>query len=62
MLQVLVEDVNLKRPSQIVGRNEHSRLVYFDGDISELRGKIVPVLILEARAYSLVGKIAGVPR
>jgi tRNA-2-methylthio-N6-dimethylallyladenosine synthase len=55
--KILVEDVNIKRPSQVVGRNEHSRLVFFDGDYLELKGKLVEVLITEARAYSLSGKL-----
>ena len=60
--EVLVEEVNLKRPAQVVGRNEHGRLVFFEGNISELKGKIVPVHITEARSYSLTGEIAGTPR
>ena len=28
---VLVEEINVKNPSQLVGRNPHSRLVYFEG-------------------------------
>jgi tRNA-2-methylthio-N6-dimethylallyladenosine synthase len=58
--QVLVEDVNIKCPSQLVGRNEHSRLVFFDGDFSELKGKMVNVIITEARAYSLSGKLTEI--
>ena len=56
-MKVLVEDVNVKRPSQVVGRNEHSRLVFFDGDYVELKGNIVEVKITEARPYSLTGKL-----
>jgi tRNA-2-methylthio-N6-dimethylallyladenosine synthase len=59
--EILVEEINIKNPLQLVGRNEHSRLVYFDGNYNELKGKIVPVLITEARAYSLTGEIAGIP-
>lgn len=39
-----------------MGRNPHSRLVYFDGSISELRGKMVQVEIISARMHSLVGR------
>eukprot|EP01041_Mallomonas_annulata_P008202 gene8202-16868_t len=60
--EVLVEDVNPKRPSQVMGRNEHNRLVFFDGDISRLKGKFVPVHMLEARQYSLTGVQVGQPR
>ena len=35
--QVLVEEVNPKQPKQLVGRNPHSRLVYFDGNYAELK-------------------------
>ena len=56
---ILVEDINPKNPQQLVGRNEHSRLTYFDGDFSALKGKIVPVLITEARAFSLTGRQVG---
>eukprot|EP00596_Hydrurales_sp_CCMP1899_P003871 CAMPEP_0119044434 /NCGR_PEP_ID=MMETSP1177-20130426/31420_1 /TAXON_ID=2985 /ORGANISM="Ochromonas sp, Strain CCMP1899" /LENGTH=454 /DNA_ID=CAMNT_0007014527 /DNA_START=628 /DNA_END=1992 /DNA_ORIENTATION=- len=59
--EILVEEINVKNPLQLVGRNEHSRLVYFDGNYNELKGKIVPVLITEARAYSLTGEVAGTP-
>ena len=60
--EVLVEDVNMKNPLQVVGRNPHSRLVYFEGNFAALKGKIVPVLITEARAFSLTGELAGQPR
>lgn len=60
--EILVEDINPKNPQQLVGRNPHSRLVYFDGNYADLKGKIVPVLIKEARAFSLSGEIAGPPR
>ena len=57
-----MEDVNPKRSDQVYGRNEHSRLVFLSGNISELKGKFVPVRITEARSYSLTGEIAGLPR
>ena len=55
-MKVLVEDVNVRTPNQLVGRIPHSRLVYFEGSIS-LKGKIVDVLITEAKPYSLVGEM-----
>ena len=60
--EVLVEEVNVKRPAQVVGRNEHGRLVFFEGSIGELKGKIVPVKIIEARSYSLTGVLCGKAR
>ena len=54
---VLVEDVNIKNPKQVYGRIPHGRLVYFDGNLQELKGKIIKVKITEAKPYSLVGSI-----
>ena len=56
---VLVEGSHSKDPTIIFGRNPHNRLVYFPGRLVDLQGKIVPVLITDAKPYSLVGKIAG---
>lgn len=56
--QVLVEDQNPKNPDQVMGRTDGNRLTFFRGDIEELKGKIVPVTITEARAFSLTGEIA----
>jgi len=55
--EVLVEDVNIKNPRQVYGRIPHGRLIYFDGSLQELKGKIVKVLVTEAKAYSLLGEI-----
>lgn len=57
--QVLVEKRNEKYPSQVKGRNRQGCPVFFDGDIDELKGKLVPVRIVEARPYSLVGEMEG---
>jgi tRNA-2-methylthio-N6-dimethylallyladenosine synthase len=54
---VLVEKRNDKFPSQVKGRNRQGCPVFFDGDIDELKGKLVPVRIVEARPYSLVGEM-----
>ncbi|XGV86176.1 MAG: tRNA (N6-isopentenyl adenosine(37)-C2)-methylthiotransferase MiaB [Limnothrix sp. BL-A-16] len=53
---VLVEDVNPKNSSQVMGRTDGNRLTFFAGDFAELRGKIVPVKITEVRAFSLTGE------
>ena len=53
--EVLVETVNPKRPDQVSGRTRTGRLVFFDGDIQQLRGQLVTVRIGEARAFSLTG-------
>ena len=36
--------------------------MYLEGDIEELKGKIVPVEIFDVGAYYLVGKVVGPPR
>ncbi len=54
--EVLVEDQNPKNPSQVMGRTRGNRLTFFEGDINELKGKIIAVKITEARAFSLTGK------
>jgi tRNA-2-methylthio-N6-dimethylallyladenosine synthase len=54
---VLVEEQNAKNPHQVLGRTGGNRLTFFDGDINELRGKLVPVKITDVRAFSLTGKM-----
>ena len=54
--EVLVEMRNTKNPTQVMGRTETNRQVFFEGDIDELRGKLVVVEITEARPYSLTGE------
>ncbi|QHU99202.1 tRNA (N6-isopentenyl adenosine(37)-C2)-methylthiotransferase MiaB [Synechocystis sp. CACIAM 05] len=54
--EVLVEGENLKSPGQVMGRTRGNRLTFFQGEISELLGKTVPVKITEARAFSLTGE------
>ncbi len=54
--EILVEAGNPKNPEQVVGRTRTNRLVFTNGDIALLRGKLIPVLIAEARAFSLTGQ------
>ncbi len=54
---VLVEERNTKNPDQVLGRTGGNRLTFFNGDIEELRGKVVPVKISEVRAFSLTGEM-----
>jgi tRNA-2-methylthio-N6-dimethylallyladenosine synthase len=54
--EILVEAGNPKNPEQVVGRTRTNRLVFTKGDITLLRGKLIPVLIAEARAFSLTGQ------
>lgn len=61
VVEVLVEERNIKQPDQVMGRNRQNRPVFFPGDIEELRGKLVPVRITEVRPYSLTGVQEGDP-
>jgi tRNA-2-methylthio-N6-dimethylallyladenosine synthase len=54
--KVLVEDVNPKDNTQVMGRTDGNRLTFFAGGIQELKGKIVPVKITEVRPFSLTGE------
>ena len=54
--EVLVEDINPKDTTQVMGRTAGNRLTFFAGDINELKGKIVPVKITQVRAFSLTGE------
>jgi tRNA-2-methylthio-N6-dimethylallyladenosine synthase len=58
--KILVEEQNQKYVNQVMGRTEGNRLTFFDGDINELRGKIVQVKITEIRPFSLTGEIVEV--
>ncbi|GIL59996.1 hypothetical protein Vafri_14638, partial [Volvox africanus] len=59
-LEVLVEGPNPKNPRQAFGRIRHNKLVYFDGDGKELRGKLVMTRIEECHAFSLFGSLVEV--
>lgn len=52
---VLVEQRNTKRPDQVVGRTRTNKLVFFQGDIDDLRGRTVTVNITSALPFSLAG-------
>lgn len=51
--EVLVEAINPKDPTQVMGRTRGNRLTFFEGDISQLKGQLVPVQVTETRAFSL---------
>jgi tRNA-2-methylthio-N6-dimethylallyladenosine synthase len=53
--EVLVEAVNPKDASQVMGRTRGNRLTFFAGDIVTLQGQLVPVKITEIRPFSLTG-------
>ena len=54
--RVLVEERNVKIPTQVMGRTRHGYIVYFEGDIDELRGQTVEVKINACQTYYLAGK------
>lgn len=55
--EVLVEKQNDKFPGQVIGRTRTNKVVYFQGSIESLRGKLVQVRITEARAFCLLGEL-----
>jgi tRNA-2-methylthio-N6-dimethylallyladenosine synthase len=55
--EVLIEDVNPKDSSQVMGRTRGNRLTFCTGKIDQLKGKTVKIKITEARAFSLSGEI-----
>jgi len=59
-VEVLVEEGNVKVPTQVMGRTTHGYIVYFDGLIEELKGKLVSVEITECHTYSLTGKMKNI--
>ena len=48
--EALVDNVYKMTPVQIIGWNSNSHLVYSEGNIASLKGRIVPVPITDARA------------
>ncbi|KAK9824523.1 hypothetical protein WJX72_011085 [[Myrmecia] bisecta] len=58
-LEVLVEGPNPKGVNQAMGRTQHNKLVFFDGDGAALKGQLVTVHVSMVRAYSLFGEMVG---
>lgn len=56
-LEILVEERNVKIPTQVLGRTRQGFTCYIPGDIDELRGKTVKVEIISSKNYHLVGKL-----
>jgi tRNA-2-methylthio-N6-dimethylallyladenosine synthase len=54
--EVLVEEINPKQPTQVMGRTRSNRLTFFDGDINQLKGQLIKVKITEVRPFSLTGQ------
>ena len=56
-VEVLVEERNVKVPTQVMGRTRHGYIVYCNGDIDKLRGETVHVKIDVTETYYLAGII-----
>ena len=56
-VEVLVEERNVKVPTQVMGRTTHGYIVYFEGDIGELRGQLINVKIDTCEKFYLAGKV-----
>ena len=56
-VEILVEERNVKVPTQVMGRTTQGYIVYFDGDIEDLKGEIVNVNIHTCQTYYLAGKM-----
>ena len=54
--EILIEGENPKDPAQVMGRTRTNRLAFCQGDITTLKGQLVPVKISEVRAFSLTGE------
>jgi tRNA-2-methylthio-N6-dimethylallyladenosine synthase len=59
--EVLVEDQNIKDPTQVMGRTRGNRLTFFEGNIAELKGQLVRVKVIGVRAFSLTAERLAVP-
>lgn len=57
---ILVEGINPRDGTQVVGRNPNNRPVLFAGS-DAMKGKIVPVKIVKAYPFSLTGEQVGEP-
>lgn len=55
-VEVLVEERNVRKPTQVMGRTTHGYIVYFDGEIDDLQGKLVNVKIESSETFYLVGR------
>lgn len=60
IVEILIEERNVKIPTQVMGRTSHGYIVYCDGDIDKLRGKLVTVKIDVCKTYYLAGALIEV--
>lgn len=62
VVEVLVEGRNEKNAREVMGRERSNRVVFFEGSVEEYAGKIVDVLVEQAFAFSLRGRVVSDPR
>jgi tRNA-2-methylthio-N6-dimethylallyladenosine synthase len=55
VVEVLVEERNVKVPTQVMGRTRHGYIVYCEGDIEDLKGKLIQVRIDTCQSYFISG-------
>lgn len=59
VVEILVEERNVKVPTQVMGRTTQGYICYCPGDIDELQGTVVRVLVHTCQTYYLVGDIVA---
>lgn len=57
VVEILVEERNVRVPTQVMGRTRQNYIVYCDGNIDELQGQLVKVKIDTSSTYYLAGEI-----
>ena len=57
VVEILVEERNTKVPTQVMGRTTQGYICYCLGDIDDLRGKVVRVLVHTCQTYYLIGDV-----
>ena len=55
VVEVLVEERNVRKPTQVMGRTTQGYIVYFEGEIEDLRGELVDVKIETSETFYLAG-------
>lgn len=60
-VEVLVDGANPKNGAEVMGRERSNRVVCFEGSLEKFKGKIVDVVVDEAFAFSLRGRVVSGP-
>jgi tRNA-2-methylthio-N6-dimethylallyladenosine synthase len=61
VVEILIEERNVKVPNQVMGRTTQGYICYCEGDIDLLRGKLVQVKVHTCQTYYLAGTIVPAP-